>query len=146
MISAGDGVALSRGQFVTVSSTSEMLALRSEVRDALRGQIQSLIRSYNTKNLLAGSDQKRYPFICGSETESVFLEDLLRLHARIVAGAAYDDPGALLDVRHPRIPGGAARYGERTWWRGRSRKLRRGGDYQPTQLALISDDMRYGCD
>ncbi|MBP7893189.1 MAG: hypothetical protein KA063_06610 [Firmicutes bacterium] len=140
VISAGDGVALSRGQFVTVSSTSEMLALRSEVRDALRGQIQSLIRSYNTKNLLAGSDQKRYPFICGSETESVFLEDLLRLHARIVAGAAYDDPGALLDVP-------ATSYSRRRLYdMGQTDvvagsvtvEVRRGGQYYPadTQLAL----------
>ena len=98
VISAGDGVALSRGQFVTVSSASEMLALRSEVRDVLRGQVQSLIRSYNAKNMLTGSDQKRYPFMYGSETESAFLEDLLKLHARMVAGAAHDDPGALLDV------------------------------------------------
>lgn len=102
VISAGDGVALARGQFVTVSSAAEMLALRSEIRDILRGQIQSLIRSYNAKNMLTGSDQKRYPFIHGSETETVFLNDLLGLHVRVVAGMAHDDPNVLLDA-----PGGS---------------------------------------
>ncbi len=140
VISAGDGVALSRGQYVTVSSSYEMLAMRSEVRDILRGQIQSFIRSYNAKNMLTGSEQRRYPFMYGSETETAFLEDLVGLHARIVAGTAHDDPGALLDAP-------ASSYARRRLYdMGQtdvvsgsvSVEVRRGGQYYPadTELAL----------
>lgn len=140
VISADDGVALTRGQFVAVSSTSEMLALRSEIRDILRGQIQSLIRSYNAKNMLTGSDQKRYPFVYGSETETAFLDDLLGLHARVVAGMAHDDPGAVLDA-----PGGS--YSRRRLYDlgqtdvvpgSLAVEVRRGGKFFPadTELAL----------
>ncbi len=140
VISAGDGVELSRGQYVTVSSSVEMLALRSELRDILRGQVQSMIRSYNTKNMLTGSDQKRYPFMYGSETETAFLEDLVRLHARMVAGISHDDPGALLDAP-------ASSYARRCLYdMGQTDvtpgsvavEVRRGGQYYTadTQLAL----------
>ena len=77
---------LARGQFITVSSSEEMLALRSEIRDILRGQIQSMIRSYNSEHGLVGSAQKRYPFVYGSETEAAFLDDLISRHAHIIAG------------------------------------------------------------
>ena len=98
VVAAGDSVALTRGQFVAVSSTDDMLALRSELHDILRGHVQSWIRSYNSKNMLTGSDQKRYPFIVGSETEAAFLGSLSSLHAHIVAGLTHDDPEALVNA------------------------------------------------
>ena len=99
-----------------------------------------MIRSYNTKNMLTGSDQKRYPFMYGSETETAFLEDLVRLHARMVAGTTHDDPGALLDAP-------ASSYARRCLYdMGQTDvapgsvavEVRRGGQYYivDTQLAL----------
>ena len=99
-ISAGGKVPLARGQFITVSSSEEMLALRSEIRDILRGQIQSMIRSYNSEHGLVGSAQKRYPFVYGSETEAAFLDDLISRHAHIIAGMEDGGPGTtVLDAR-----------------------------------------------
>jgi hypothetical protein len=98
-LSAGSKVPLTVGQFVTVSSFEEMLALRSEIRDILRGQIQSAIRSYNSEHGLTGSDQERYPFVYGSETEAAFLDDLLSHHAHIVAGTEDGVGITVLDAR-----------------------------------------------
>ncbi len=98
-ISAGGKIPVAHGQFVTVSSTAEMLALRFGIRDILRGQIQSLIRAYNVKHGLSGSSQKRYPFIYESETELAFLEDLLTRHAYITAGTENGSGIIALDVR-----------------------------------------------
>ncbi|NLJ61170.1 MAG: hypothetical protein GX338_09530 [Firmicutes bacterium] len=98
-ISAGGRIPLAQGQFVTMSSTQEMLALRFEIRDILRSQIQALIRAYNARHGLSGSSQKRYPFIHESETEAAFLDDLLTRHAYIMAGTE-NGPGTLaLDVK-----------------------------------------------
>ncbi|MEA4884046.1 MAG: hypothetical protein VB144_10415 [Clostridia bacterium] len=98
IIASGDAVSVGRGQYVAVSSTQQMLALRAEIRDILRGQVQSWIREYNSKNGLVGSAQKQYPFIYGSETESAFLEDLLARHGGIIAGTAPDASTLALDV------------------------------------------------
>ncbi len=98
-ISAGGKIPLAHGQFVTVSSTVEMLALRSEIRDILRSQIQGLIRAYNAKHGLSGSSQKRYPFIYESETEADFLGDLLTRHAYITAGTENGHGALALDVK-----------------------------------------------
>ncbi|HHX25092.1 MAG TPA: hypothetical protein GX721_00320 [Firmicutes bacterium] len=98
-ISAGGKIPLAHGQFVTVSSTRDMLALRFEIRDILRGQIQALIRAYNSKHGLSGSSQMRYPFIYESETEAAFLEDLLLRHAYIVAGIENGNGAIALDAK-----------------------------------------------
>lgn len=98
-LSAGSKVPLAGGQFVTVSSVEEMLALRSDIRSILRGQIQSTIRLYNSEHGLTGSDQKRYPFVYGSETEAAFLDDLLFRHAHIVAGIEDGLSVTVLDAR-----------------------------------------------
>lgn len=97
-ISAGGKVPLTPGQFATVTSTRDMLALRFEIRDILRSQIQALIRAYNAKHGLSGSDQKRYPFIYGSETETAFLEDLLARHTYIIAGTENSHDSVALDA------------------------------------------------
>jgi len=98
-LSAGSKVPLATGQFVSVSSSDEMLALRSEIRSILRGQIQSAIRSYNSEHGLTGGNQKRYPFVYGSETEAAFLNDLLSHHAYIVAGTEDGVGVTVLDAR-----------------------------------------------
>ena len=64
---------------------------------ALVRRTYAWIRSYNVPSL-QGSDAMAYPFVDGSEAESLFLESLLSAHARIVAGTAADSPTALLDA------------------------------------------------
>lgn len=86
LVEAGDRIPLAPGQFVSVSSTEELLALRVNIADILRGQIRSLIRAFNAHWGLIGEEEKRYPFVHGSEAEGTFLQDLLTRHIKIVAG------------------------------------------------------------
>lgn len=100
VVSAGDGVDLADAQYTAVSGMNgPALALRVEVRSILRTHVQKWIADYNELNVLTGADRATYPFIVGSSSEAAFLEDLLVLHARVVAGPALDDAGsAVLDA------------------------------------------------
>jgi len=98
IITTGQTEMLSAGQYAAVVTDDDMLALRVEARALVRSHVRAWIRSYNVANSLQGSDAMAYPFVDGSEAESLFLESLLSAHARIVAGTSADSPTALLDA------------------------------------------------
>ncbi len=98
-ISAGTKIQLEEGQFAPISSAQELLALRMEITNILRTQIQDLIRAYNRKHGLTGAAQKKYPFIYESEAERAFLSDLLTRHTHIAAGMENETDIFILDVR-----------------------------------------------
>lgn len=141
VVAAGDGVALDRWQYVALSGGAEVLALRTEARDIIRSHVQAWIARYNSENLLSGAEAKRYPFIVGSPTEAAFLEDLLTLHANVVAGLSHDDPGAVLNAP-------ASSYGRRRFYHlgqadvvpgSLTVKVRGGGQFFPveTEVSLV---------
>lgn len=95
---SGQAEMLTAAHYAAVATDGERLALRIEAHAIVRMHVREWIRRYNVANSLQGSDAMIYPFVDGSEAESLFLDALLSAHARVVAGAAPDDPAALLDA------------------------------------------------
>lgn len=82
--------ALETGQFVGLASPDApapgYVLLRLESLDLLRAHVEALIRRYNQQNGLSGPEQKKYPFVRGSDLEREFL-GLLRDYYLLWAGS-----------------------------------------------------------
>ncbi len=98
-LEAGQTLPLTAGQYVGVSLSGEFLALKMGSGDLIRSQIQALIRTYNLEHGLIGDEQKKYPFVVGSEAEKAFLQDLITRHVSITAGVEGETGYSVLDAK-----------------------------------------------
>jgi len=79
--------------------SGEFLALKMGSGDLIRSQIQALIRTYNLEHGLIEDEQKKYPFVVGSEAEKAFLQDLITRHVSITAGVEGETGYSVLDAK-----------------------------------------------
>lgn len=83
---------LSRTRFSVVSKEQDFLILKSEPQILLRRWVQEYIRQYNEDTQLGDSEEKRYPFIIGSDYEQAFLNQLMSFCYLEVEGSEYPFP------------------------------------------------------